>query len=170
MNGPTIWRLPCGSARRTTNPSPRSRTRGTMINSSAPQDFLSTSTGSLSGNQLIAFLQIRNALRGQSRRSSCFASKSLLQRCQPVECSERQWTFLDRSERMLELLQRRHTDQNGTDRRMRERKPRGGFSQARGKPLLYQRHQTAGALDIGVVVHSRADRLGRRTRNWMTLG
>jgi hypothetical protein len=34
---------------------------------------------------------------------------------------------------------------------MRERKPRGRFRQVRGKPLLDQRHQTAGTRDIGVV-------------------
>ena len=38
MKGPTIWRLPCGSARRTSKPSPRSRVRGTMTSSSASQD------------------------------------------------------------------------------------------------------------------------------------
>src|SRR3954465_13169698 len=38
MNGPTIWRLPCGNALRTSNPSPRSRVRGTITSSSASQD------------------------------------------------------------------------------------------------------------------------------------
>src|SRR5258708_19226375 len=57
MNGPTIWRLPCGSARRTENPSPRSRTRGTMTSSSASQDRLSPSTGSVEGIQLMAVLR-----------------------------------------------------------------------------------------------------------------
>src|SRR6476620_6019973 len=53
MKGPTIWRLPCGSARRTSNPSPRSRVRGTMTSSSASQDLGSPSTGSLVGIQLM---------------------------------------------------------------------------------------------------------------------
>src|SRR6266536_2754840 len=53
MKGPTICRLPCGSARRTANPSPRSRVRGTMIRSSASQVLGSPSTGSLEGCQLI---------------------------------------------------------------------------------------------------------------------
>src|SRR3979490_1165166 len=53
MKGPTIWRLPCGSARRTSNPSPRSRVRGTMTSSSASQDLISPSTGSLEGSQLM---------------------------------------------------------------------------------------------------------------------
>src|SRR3954454_1955707 len=53
MNGPTICRLPCGSARRTSNPSPRSRVRGTITSSSASQDAASPSTGSLEGSQLM---------------------------------------------------------------------------------------------------------------------
>src|SRR5712691_9036362 len=53
MVGPFIWRLPCGSARRTSNPSPRSRVRGTMTSSSASQDLGSPSTGSLVGIQLM---------------------------------------------------------------------------------------------------------------------
>src|SRR5438045_2829843 len=56
MNGPTICRLPCGSARRTPNPSPRSRVRGTMIRSSASQVLGSPSTGSLEGCQLMGGL------------------------------------------------------------------------------------------------------------------
>src|SRR5207247_1269265 len=56
MNGPTICRLPCGSARRTANPSPRSRVRGTMIRSSASQVLGSPSTGSLEGCQLMGGL------------------------------------------------------------------------------------------------------------------
>src|ERR1700712_5306847 len=53
MKGPTICRLPCGSARRTSNPSPRSRVRGTMMSSSASQVLGSPSTGSLEGCQLM---------------------------------------------------------------------------------------------------------------------
>ena len=53
---------------------------------------------------------------------------------------------------------------------MRQRKPRRGFGQAGGKTLLHQRHETARALDIGLVAHRRADRLGRRTGNRVTLG
>src|SRR6201999_2489088 len=53
MKGPTIWRLPCGSARRTAKPSPRSRVRGTMIASSASQVLGSPSSGSLDGSQLM---------------------------------------------------------------------------------------------------------------------
>src|SRR5512139_1411674 len=53
MKGPTICRLPCGSARRTAKPSPRSRVRGTMTRSSASQEAGSPSTGSLVGIQLM---------------------------------------------------------------------------------------------------------------------
>src|SRR4029077_17957159 len=53
MKGPTICRLPCGSARRTSKPSPRSRVRGTMTSSSASQVLGSPSTGSLEGSQLM---------------------------------------------------------------------------------------------------------------------
>src|SRR3954468_16858507 len=60
MKGPTICRLPCGSARRTSNPSPRSRVRGTMTSSSASQDLGSPSTGSLEGSQLMRFLRHNN--------------------------------------------------------------------------------------------------------------
>jgi len=56
---------------------------------------------------------------------------------------------LDRGERILELLRRCHADQYGSYRRMRDRKPRGGFCQARGKPFLYYWHQTTRPLDIG---------------------
>src|SRR6266487_4192415 len=68
MNGPTICRLPCGSARRTEKPSPRSRTRGTITTSSASQDRLSPSTGSLSGIQLMAVsrLDVRRRRGGRS--------------------------------------------------------------------------------------------------------
>src|SRR5262245_10866349 len=45
----------------------------------------------------------------QSLRLPWFAGKCLLQRCQPVEHLGRQRTFLDRGERILELLRRRHT-------------------------------------------------------------
>jgi hypothetical protein len=47
--------LACGSARCTEKPPPRSRTRGTIIKSSASQDRLSPSIGSCAGIQLIAF-------------------------------------------------------------------------------------------------------------------
>src|SRR3981081_3115657 len=53
MNGPTIGLLPWGRARRASNPSPRSRVRGTMTSSSASQDWGSPSTGSLVGIQLM---------------------------------------------------------------------------------------------------------------------
>src|SRR4051794_14665630 len=46
-------RLPCGRARRTAKPSPRSRVLGTMTRSSASQDFLSPRTGSFVGSQLM---------------------------------------------------------------------------------------------------------------------
>ena len=62
----------------------------------------------------------------------------LLQRCQPFKRGVRQRTLLDRGERILELLRRRHTGQDGAHHRMRDRKPPGGFREARGKPLLYQ--------------------------------
>src|SRR4029079_4923925 len=57
MKGPTICRLPCGSARRTAKPSPRSRVRGTMMSSSASQVLGSPSTGSLEGSQLLGLLR-----------------------------------------------------------------------------------------------------------------
>src|SRR5947209_1349614 len=53
MNGPTIWRRPWGSARRTEKPSPRSRMRGTTTSSRASHERLSPSSGSLSGIQLM---------------------------------------------------------------------------------------------------------------------
>src|SRR5258708_36494991 len=87
----------------------------------------------------------------QSLQSTGFARECLLQRRQSVERGGRQPTFLGRRERILELLRRCHTDQDNAHRRMRERKPRGGFGQARGKALLDQRPQAAGARDIGVV-------------------
>src|SRR5580704_13174748 len=59
MNGPTIWRLACGSARCTEKPPPRSRTRGTIIKSSASQVRLSPRTGSCAGIQLISFSRLR---------------------------------------------------------------------------------------------------------------
>jgi hypothetical protein len=39
-----------------------------------------------------------------------------------------------------------------------EIKPRGGLSQACGKALLHQRQQAAGACDVSVIAHGRADR------------
>src|ERR1700756_5158516 len=63
MKGPTIWRLPCGSARRTEKPSPRSRTRGTMTSSSASQARLSPSTGSVEGIQLMEILPSSSSAR-----------------------------------------------------------------------------------------------------------
>jgi hypothetical protein len=61
--------------------------------------------------------------------SPWFAGERLPQRCQPVERGSRQRTFLDRGERILELLSRCHTNQDGAHRRMRERKPRGSFGE-----------------------------------------
>jgi hypothetical protein len=47
----------------------------------------------------------------------------------------RQRTLFDRGERILELLRRRHTDQDdGAHHLMRDRKPPGGPGEARGKP------------------------------------
>src|ERR1700733_3438552 len=60
MKGPTICRLPCGNARRTSNPSPRSRVRGTMTSSSASQDWGSPSMGSLEGCQLMSCPLVRD--------------------------------------------------------------------------------------------------------------
>jgi hypothetical protein len=56
-----------------------------------------------------------------------------LQRCQPFKRGVRQRTLLDRGERILELLRRRRTDQDGAHHRMRDRKPRRGFREACGK-------------------------------------
>src|SRR6476646_8805659 len=53
MKGPTICRFSFGMARRTAKPLPKSRTRGTITNSSASHDLLSPSTGSAEGIQLI---------------------------------------------------------------------------------------------------------------------
>jgi hypothetical protein len=50
---------------------------------------------------------------GKSRRSPSFADESLPQRSQPIKRGGRQWALLDRSKRILELLRRRHTDQDG---------------------------------------------------------
>jgi hypothetical protein len=41
-----------------------------------------------------------------------------------------------------------------------EIKPRGGLSQACGKALLHQRQQAAGACDVSVIAHGRAEGLG----------
>src|SRR5712672_664998 len=74
MKGPTICRLPCGSARRTTNPSPRSRVRGTMMSSSASQVLGSPSTGSSDGCQLMGTPLI---CCGDYNRNCGIASKCL---------------------------------------------------------------------------------------------
>src|SRR5216683_845514 len=103
-------------------------------------------------------------------RSSWFAREGLPQCGQPVERSSREWAYLNRGESVLELLRRRHADQDGAHRRVRQRKPRGGFGQAGGEPLLYQRDETARAIEIGIVAHGRTNRLRRRTSNRVTLG
>src|SRR5262245_13430684 len=53
MKGPTICRLSLGKARRTSKPSPKSRTRGTTTSSSASHDLLLPRIGSAKGIQLI---------------------------------------------------------------------------------------------------------------------
>src|SRR4030095_11594430 len=53
MKGPTICRLSLGKARRTSNPSPKTRPRGTKTSSRASHDRLSPRIGSADGNQLI---------------------------------------------------------------------------------------------------------------------
>ena len=63
---------------------------------------------------------------------------------------------MDRGECVLELLRRRHTDQDSAHRRVRQRKPRGGFGQAGGEPLRYQRDETAGTIDIGYTMEDLA--------------
>src|SRR5262245_29744740 len=52
MNGPTIRRCTCGSARRTVNP-PRSAVRGTITTSIASQAGASPAAGSFAGKKLI---------------------------------------------------------------------------------------------------------------------
>src|SRR5215216_2463168 len=52
MNGPTIRRCACGSARRTVNP-PISAVRGTITTSIASQAGASPAAGSLAGKKLI---------------------------------------------------------------------------------------------------------------------
>src|SRR6266436_8068829 len=86
MNGPTIWRLPCGSARRTENPSPRSRTRGTMTSSSASQDRLSPSTGSVEGIQLMAVLRLLHPRLGcvQQTQSPFIPAQRGIRGCGPL--------------------------------------------------------------------------------------
>jgi hypothetical protein len=39
-----------------------------------------------------------------------------------------QWTLLNSSERLLELLRRCHADQDGPNRRVRDRKPRAALA------------------------------------------
>src|SRR5262245_24332316 len=53
IKGPTICRLSLGKARRTSKPSPKSRTRGTTTSSSASHDLLLPRIGSAKGIQLI---------------------------------------------------------------------------------------------------------------------
>src|SRR4051812_2585113 len=52
MNGPTMRRFACGSARRTSKP-PRSTLRGTIMRSMASQAGASPSAGSLPGKKLM---------------------------------------------------------------------------------------------------------------------
>src|SRR5215216_2885849 len=98
MKGPTICRLPCGSARRTTKPSPRSRVRGTMMRSSASQVLGSPSTGSLEGCQLMGdslrFCAI--ILRSSSRESGVWTCNEHLH----VIASEAKQSISPRKERM----------------------------------------------------------------------
>src|SRR5262249_18279993 len=64
------------------------------------------------------------------------AAEGAPQRRQPIERSPWQWAFLHRGESVLELLWRRHADQDHAHGGMRNCEARGGFGQARGKPLL----------------------------------
>src|SRR5262245_62515809 len=57
MKGPTICRFSFGMARCTAKPSPKSRTRGTTMSSSASHDLLSPRIGSAEGIQLITKLR-----------------------------------------------------------------------------------------------------------------
>ena len=82
-----------------------------------------------SSNGGMIFADAISFCRRQSQLSPWFAGERLPQRCQPVERGSRQRAFLDRGERILELLWRCHTDQDGAHRRMRERKPRGSFGE-----------------------------------------
>jgi hypothetical protein len=54
----------------------------------------------------------------------------MLQPWQTIKSLGWQWTLLNSSERILELLGRRHADQDG--------KPSRGFGQACGKAFLHQ--------------------------------
>src|ERR1700684_3533549 len=78
MKGPTICRFPCGSARRTSNPSPRSRVRGTMTSSSASQEAGSPRIGSLEGCQLMDFSLTYWPISIAEKLSICPAGKSLV--------------------------------------------------------------------------------------------
>ena len=84
----------------------------------------------------IAFEQSHGvSSRSGLRPSPRLAGERLPQRGEPVERGCRQRALLDRGERVLELLRRRHADQDGADRRMRDRKARRGLGQVLGKSL-----------------------------------
>src|SRR6266481_6479783 len=70
---------------------------------------------------------------GELTPLSWFVRKCLPQGRQRVERSLRQRAFLDRGEGVVELLRRRNPDQDRAHRRVRQRKPCGGFGQAAGK-------------------------------------
>jgi hypothetical protein len=76
------------------------------------------------------------ALRG----SPWFTGERLPQCRQAIECGGWQRTFFNRDERILELVRRCYTDQDGPNRRLRDRKPRSGLCQARGESFLYYWH------------------------------
>ena len=78
-------------------------------------------------NQKPADLGIPNRFSLNSSRFR-LAGKTLSQRFKPIERGSRQRALFDRGERILELLRRRHADQDGANGRVADGKPRGGFS------------------------------------------
>ena len=72
--------------------------------------------------------------------------KPALQRCQPVKCGLRQRTFLHRGQRLLELLRRCHTDEDGAHGGVGDGEPYGGLGQGLCKPLLQERLQPSRVL------------------------
>ena len=82
----------------------------------------------------------------------------------------RQRPLEHRRQRGLEFVRRRHADQDGAHRRVRDGEARRRFGQATPRPFGHQRHQPPRPRQIGVVAQGRADRLRRRAGDRMAFG
>src|SRR6185437_4411808 len=114
---------------------------------------------------------LRQARRTTSRADlALFPHQPLLQLGGAAERGVGQLALLGGGERCFELRNARHADEDGADAGMRQRIARRRLAEALRVALLDQRPEALGALEIGGVGSTRADRRRWRACHRMAFG